>query len=154
MMVPRGAIHSKNAYALGKMLDHSSWRLPRGITPSDNDLYFDDRGKIIYVELSREHDKWSEISQGQREGYQGMITNDGIYCAVLAKHDVDPSLCREINTCTDVERFQVMVWDRTRWGSGYRYSKVFVSNEKWQEFVYRWYDGPQALLCRIFGRVA
>jgi hypothetical protein len=144
----------EDAYALGKMMDSSSWSglLRSGITPSDIDLpdiplCFDNNGKIIFVDFSRKYDSWKTTLPGQRWLYESLI-KCGPHCAVLCKHNVAPDLFRKIDTLRDVESFQVMVWD---------FDCVFSpihDGAFWQRFVTVWVnhaDGPLKIRRHILG---
>ena len=109
-MTQRGDIFSTPAYAQGKMLDHSGWKLPRNITPSDVDMVIDNDGSIIYGELSSWCSHWAGIKEGQRRLYQNAI-RDGKHCAVLCRHSVKPEERRQIDTCYDIESFEAMFWE-------------------------------------------
>lgn len=150
-----GAIIWEEAYAQAKMLDHSGWSgiLDRRITPSDVDFAFDNRnagGAIIYGELSSSCREWAQLQSGQREFYENCI-RDRHHCAVLCKHSVRPEHGRKINTFTDIESFQVMVWDH-----GPVYSHAIVGNQHWQSFVVQWVnrsDGPMRARQRVLGKI-
>ena len=114
-----GSIRLEQAYALGKMLDNSSWwrdepKLPRGSTPSDTDypmipLLFDNDGKILLCELSYDKAEWRELSKGTRWKYESLVHHTHNF-AVLCRHNVKAETGRLINTRYDVQSFQVMVW--------------------------------------------
>lgn len=134
-MLMRGGIHSEEAYALGKMLDHSAWSdLPRKITPSDLDMAFDNDGKIIFGELSSSECEWQRLSRGQRLLYENAIKNSP-HCAVLCKHAVSLADGRPIDTRGDITSFQVMLYDY-----GLVICPVFDGNDRWQKFILRWLD--------------
>ena len=130
-----GAIYNEAAYAQGKMLDHSGWRgnLPRSITPSDLDAFWDNNGDFIFAELSSSQTLWSELSKGQVMAYSNLIQHT-IDVAVLFKHSVP--INRQIDTREDCESFHVM-WD----DSGICLSKVF-SGDRWVRFVESWFANP------------
>lgn len=139
----RGAIRSIEAYAQGKMLDHSAWReiLPRNITPSDIDACFDNSGDILYCELTRHATTWlgddgkvhPKIGYGQFMLYFNAIGPISKDLAVLLHHDVPAT--RAIDTRADIDAFQVMV----RKGDEVVFSPVW---HRWEKFVVSWYDNP------------
>ena len=147
-MTQRGDIFSTPAYAQGKMLDHSGWKLPRNITPSDVDMVIDNDGSIIYGELSSWCSHWAGIKEGQRRLYQNAI-RDGKHCAVLCRHSVKPEERRQIDTCYDIESFEAMFWDFGPVCSG-----VLDGNDGWQWFVRKWIEpgGPIWLRRFFLGR--
>ena len=130
-----GAIYNEQAYAQGKMLDHSGWhgKLPRGVTPSDIDAVWDNNGDFIFAELSSSKSTWNDLSRGQVLAYSNLIQHT-IDVAVLFTHSVPRD--RLINTYSDCASFQVM-WD----DSGICLSKVF-EGERWQRFVRAWFANP------------
>src|SRR5687768_15001960 len=102
----RGAIYNEQAYAQGKMLDHSEWKLlPRKITPSDIDMCFDNRGWLLLCELSSKTPNWSDIPKGQFWLYKSMTAKSRTIAALL-KHNVKD---RQIDTLNDIQSFQVML---------------------------------------------
>src|SRR5947209_16365863 len=92
-----GSIRSEEAYALGKMLDNSSWwrdepKLPRGSTPSDTDypmipLVFDAKGRMLLCELSWDKSEWRELSTGMQWSYKSFINYTWQFAA-LCRHNV------------------------------------------------------------------
>ena len=130
-MTRRGSIQSEEAYAQGKMLDHSSWSLPRNITPSDVDFHFDANGRILYCELSSHNRLWSDLKDGQCRSYKNMVKNSR-HCAVLCLHDV--KLPNKINTTTDIIGFSPMIWHSGHWWFG----PFLEGNPRWQTFVQKW----------------
>ena len=149
-----GGIYSREAYALGKMLDHSSWyreepKLPRRIRPSDIDypiipLVFDNNGWLLMCELSRHCSKWNELSTGQRWLYESVIAHTQKF-AVLCTHNVTPQEGRLINSRHDVQSFQIMLWD---WG--YVFSPVILGNARWQHFVLDFYRSDRPAFIRKY----
>ena len=146
----RGWIFAEDAYAQGKMLDHTGWRslLPRRITPSDIDVAFDNNAQVIFTELSRFHSDWRALKPGQRMLYENVIKG-GAHCACLVKHSVPDAV--QINTRSDVETFHVMIWDY-----GLVYSSIFPGKH-WAKFVLDWFTGENGALFvrrKILGRSA
>jgi hypothetical protein len=145
MTVMRGSMFAPAAYALGKMLDHSGWKLDRGITPSDFDMAIDNDGSIMFCELSSWASRWAETKEGQRRLYRNAI-RDGKHCAVLCRHPVKPEEQRQIDSCYDIESFEVMFYD-----FGPVYSGVLDGNAGWQWFVKKWIEpGGPIWLRRLF----
>jgi len=133
----RGEIHSQEAYALGKMVDSSSWSLPRGITPSDIDLVFDNAGDMLACELSRKTFLWSELPVGQRLVYERFVLNGcARHIAAVCKHNVAPEFGRKIDSRNDVVQFQLMV---------YMEGNLVMSNvrDDWPEFVEKEFYGTR-----------
>ena len=151
--MPRGAIRSEEAYALGKMLDHSAWAgvLPRNVTPSDVDMCFDNAGRVIFGELSSEHCEWRKISVGQRRLYQGLIDGSDKHCAVVCRHCVSPSDHKKIDTRNDIVAFQIMVYDDAAFAL---FETDVYGSDEWQRFVLRWFDDPHQLRQRLLNRFA
>ncbi len=152
----RGSVFAEEAYAQGKMLDHSSWQrprdgdrpLPRSITPSDADMtvgeglfssipaVFDNRGNILFCELSSHAREWKEIQPGQLRLYEGLLRGNP-HCAVLCRHSVRPERKRKIDTRYDIESFHVRIFDH-----GFIELPVVDGNQEWQSLVLRWYENP------------
>jgi hypothetical protein len=131
-----GMILNEQAYARGKMLDHSGMvgQLARGSMPSDIDFILDNNGSMIFAELSRWMTEWTQTSKGQRWLYESLIKT-GIHCAVLCKHSVELETRRKIYTWTDIESFQIMIWHH-----GMVITEVIQGQEKWQSFIKYWFD--------------
>lgn len=151
-MNERGAIRSTEAYALGKMLDHSGWqrgdKLVRLITPSDIDACWDNKGHVLFAEFSSQHSQWDQIAGGQRWLYESCVKS-GPHCAVLCKHSVSAAAGRPINSRDDIESFHPMIYDH-----GLVFGKVVETNEWWQRFVGMWFDDPLQVRRKIFGKEA
>lgn len=137
----KGKILIESAYAQGKMLESSKWHgvLPRGITPSDVDLVFDNAGRCILCELKRGSGTWAQVSRGQRMLYESLVRGTE-HVAVLAGHSVasDTTVC----THSDVEWYQCMHWTGVR----HQISKVFSPGESWRSFVRLWFSDPAYVL--------
>ena len=145
----RGAIINETAYARGKMLDHSSWQngeitLPRNITPSDIDMTFDNRGNILYGELSSKDIDWDDIKNhaiGQFRLYRGTIKQT-TNLAILCKHSVPLQDERLIDTRTDIDSFHVMLHNL---GNDFLFTEIFYGNSRWQGFVFGWFNNPERI---------
>jgi hypothetical protein len=141
----RGEIIVEQAYAQGKMLDHSSWRLPRNITPSDTDFVLDIGGCVLFAEFSSQHQEWVDLQNGQRWAYESQVRH-GPHIAALCFHCVRPD--RAINTTNDVVSFQVMVHYR----GSFLTSECF-DGQRWERFVKAFGNDPIALRGKILSMV-
>lgn len=149
-----GSVILEEAYALGKMLDHSGWNglLRDHITPADIDIpgvpmVFDNKGAIIFADLTRSYLSWDKVLVGQWLLYEA-LAHHGPHCSILCKHSVTPQTGRKINTLLDVEQFQVMVWDFEP-----VLSPVY-DGTRWQHFVTLWVNksyGPSKIRRHILG---
>jgi hypothetical protein len=147
-------VRSEEAYALGKMLDNSSWqhpragdvRLARNITPSDIDLCLDNNGMILACELSRSASKWQQLLPGQRILYQSLVYRSA-HIAVLCHHSVAPEEGRKIDTRYDIDSFQIMMADDWK----ITIIPVINGNFYWRKFVEMWFTDPYKLRCKFFG---
>lgn len=107
-----GQILSEQAYAQGKMLDHSGWFgvLPRGITPSDIDMVFDGKRSTLFCELKQIdllHFTHETLAEGQRRLLFGLVGRGrGNAEVALCSHRVPSTDI--INTATDVWVAQVI----------------------------------------------
>jgi hypothetical protein len=137
----RGAVHSAEAYAQGKMLDNSSWQLPRSITPSDFDCVFDNAGRMVLAEFSSSCGEWKELSRGQRMAYMSAIAGTH-HLAALCQHSV-PKI-RQINTRDDVDRFQVML----HIAGDFLVSPCF-SGKTWPDLIGQWFNSPSGVIARL-----
>jgi hypothetical protein len=134
----RGAVYAEEAYAQGKMLDNSSWRLPRNITPSDFDCVFDNRGRMVLAEFSSSCSEWELLSLGQRMAYMSAIAGT-YHLAALCKHSV-PKM-RQINTRDDVDSFQIM-FDV----AGDFYVLPTIEGKHWPLLIDRWFKSPSSAI--------
>ena len=151
-MTERGDIFAAEAYALGKMLDNSSWLkgdrvLRDNITPCDFDWVLDNNGAVLYAALESSIDQWRSMSIGQMRAYQAAIKK-GVHCAVICRHNVKPDERRKIDTRTDIVSFQVMVFEL----ASFRISRVVDGNEHWQNFVFAWFRNPDGLRGEVIER--
>lgn len=137
----RGAVNHEQAYAQGKMLDHSGWSnlLPRHITPSDIDAVFANGREMLLIELSSSAREWAEISKGQLRLYQDIVlASEGRLWAVLCHHKTPSN--QKILTDTDIVSFQVMVRNRETL-KPHSSSVVAVGPEnEWKQFVLRYFN--------------
>lgn len=138
-----GAIYAVNAYAQGKMLDHSGWHgiLPRGITPSDIDVVFDNYGDILFCELSSKHATWPAVSRGQLFTYFNAIGPVSRHFAVLLKHSVAG---RQIDSFKDIDSFQVMLRKDSEALFWPAEDRVRDGPDEWQKFVQWWFKDVNA----------
>ena len=144
----------EEAYALGKMLDHTAWQrgdriLPRGITGSDVDFVLDNAGYEILGELSRTGAEWKQTSFGQRGVYEGLIRWGAPHVAVFCRHNVALDDRRAISPKLDVVSFQPMLCDYN-----IVVGRVYEGNALWQAFVESWFKDPIRLRRRLLGSCA
>jgi hypothetical protein len=149
-----GSILSEEAYALGKMLDHTAWQrgdriLPRGITGSDIDFVLDNAGYEIIGELSRTANEWKQLSHAQKRVYEGLVRWGAPHVAVLCRHDVGLDERRAISPKLDIITFQPMLCDH-----GIAVGRVYEGNTLWQAFVESWFRDPVRLRRRLLGACA
>lgn len=139
----RGKVYAPDAYAQGKMLDHSGWagRLPRRITPSDVDMVIDNAGSIIYGELSSRTDVWTQIEYGQRLMYWDIIRGTS-NIAVLLKHSVPKT--EMVRTDCDIKTFSIM-FDTGLRQPGYR---QLAASILWPDFVDKWFCHGAVIVLR------
>ena len=127
----RGAILVEQAYAQGKMLDHSSWRLVRGISPSDIDFVIESGGNFGFVEFSKHFKSIEQLNHGQKLLYERLISRIHKSDFVgLAYHNVPEE--RSIDTCRDVISAEIY----TQRGN------FSLNQEQWEEFITTWTESP------------
>jgi hypothetical protein len=165
-MTIRGAIRNEDAYALGKMLDHSAWLkgdriLPRNITGSDLDVVFnrgaqgefhpvaaifDNNGRSILAEFSSSDTLWRFLPTGQRWLYETLAT--GVpHIAVLCHHKVKLEDNRPICSRLDVISYQPMFYD-----FGLIVGDLRHGNDRWQDFVFAWFADAVKVRRQLIGR--
>ncbi len=133
----KGSIIAEQAYAQGKMLDHSSWPIsPSGRTFSDIDAVYDHKGLLIFVEFARSNFPmtWDSISTGQRWMYQSALANKRGSIAILANHNVPSD--QQIDTMKDVTHASAMSHDFK--------IETPLNNKQWVQVVTTWDLSPQA----------
>ena len=133
----KGSIIAEQAYAQGKMLDHSSWPIsPKGRTFSDIDAVFDNNGWLIFVEFARSDLPltWNNISAGQRWLYKSTLYNKQGSIAILACHNVPSD--QQIDTMKDITHASAMSHDFK--------TETSLSNKQWVQVVTTWDLCPQA----------
>lgn len=151
-----GDIIVPQAYAQGKMLQNSKWHgvLPRGVTPSDCDMqYFDNAGNLLLAEFSRHHSSWHELSNGQRKGYENLVTisreSERVCIAVLCRHSVPAD--RLICTYSDVEEFSVMLCARS--GGGVVTTFHPFEGTRWPQFVLSFFHDPKLTVQSVYKHI-
>lgn len=146
-MSERGDIYAPEAYAQGKMIDHSAWGgvLPRKITPSDIDMVMEQGGWLMFIEAVRGRQGWDDIKYGQRFMYQSIAElSDKVLC-VLWCHEAP--LERKIDSRCDCRSFSVML----SYPHPHQHSRMRVavthgfSGERWEKFVRGWFEKPAAV---------
>jgi len=131
-----GAIICRERYAQGKMLDHSSWNLSRGVSPSDIDMVVESYGCFLWAELTRNGCDWNGLKTGQRILYESLARIPGNHIVCLARHSVPAS--RDINTFHDIEAAAV------RWACGSK--SLVLEKSQWQVLVTNWVTRPHAVI--------
>tara|TARA_R110000803_G_scaffold208635_1_gene277432 strand:- start:233 stop:703 length:471 start_codon:yes stop_codon:yes gene_type:complete len=151
----KGSILVSQAYAQGKMLDNSKWGsvLPRGITPSDCDMQmYDNNGNILLVEFSSQNVSWSELSKGQRWGYESMVklgaNSDSVCLAILCKHRI--STDQQICTHDAVDWFSVMLPAKS---GGVVTTYKPLSGDRWPKFVVSFFEDPKATRAFVYSHI-
>jgi hypothetical protein len=97
-------------------------------------MVLDDKGRILFIELSSKTARWDELSTGQRKLYENIVKNSSRQRAVLCHIRTEPG--KEILTDEDVKAFSVM----SLTASGLHVSKVFPG-ELWLPYLRRFYGG-------------
>lgn len=131
-----GAIMCREAYAQGKMLDHSSWNLARGVTPSDIDMVVESHGCFLWAELTRNGCDWGSLSTGQRMLYDSLAKIPGNHAVCLARHSVPRG--ELVNTYSDIEAAAV------RWACGTK--ALILDGEQWKVLVTEWVPRPHQVI--------
>jgi hypothetical protein len=127
-----GKILSVEAYAQGKMLDHSGWILARGITPSDIDFFVESSGCFLFAEFSRDCNSIDCLSRGQELAYTRLARRPNADAVAVCRHSVPKD--RQIDTALDVESCTVYFASGTK--------SVLLNNEQWQQLVTKWALNP------------
>jgi hypothetical protein len=134
-----GIIYNPDLYSKTQNMSSAGWAgiLPRHITPSDIDMIFDNRGKLLFCEYKSFDCKWEDLSTGQKALYQHIIEN-GVRDDGKHKHSV--ALCyhslpegRDIDTRRDVISFRWIYWNN---------GKIVQSPimTDWTKFIKWWYS--------------
>jgi len=131
-----GAIICREAYAQGKMLDHSSWELDRGVTPSDIDMVVESYGCFLFAELTKNGCDWSNLKTGQRILYESLSKIPGNHIVCLARHSVPSG--EQIDTYQDIEAAAI------RWACGTK--SLVVDSQHWRVLVTEWVRRPHAVI--------
>jgi hypothetical protein len=138
ILMATGEIFSKEAYARGKLVESSGWsgKLPRGGTPSDIDLVFDNWGHILLVELNSRSALWSSCSIGQRRLYESLVLAGNGWTWAVCCHWKQPDDTKYISSYDDVLAFQLMTLKRR----SIVYHDVIEGASEWQRFVPFWFE--------------
>jgi hypothetical protein len=105
-----GKIKIEDAYAQGKMLDHSGWngkfKQPNGQF-SDVDWIYDSGGYIAFGELKYGCCRWDELPLGQLLLFKHLVRNTD-HVVVLCSHSTPAHL--QIDTYNAVEEYAFTFW--------------------------------------------
>lgn len=130
-----GGIRCPEAYAQGKMLDHSWWfgNMRGKITPSDIDMVVESYGCFLWCELSRDAESIAELSRGQRIMLTNLSRIPGVHCVAVLRHGL-LSQSKAIDTAMDVQCAAVYFDGGTR--------KVVLDGDEWRAFASHWTHDP------------
>lgn len=131
-----GAIMFREAYAQGKMLDHSGWHLARGVTPSDIDMVVESYGCFLFAELTKNGCDWSNLKTGQRILYESLARIPGNHVVCLARHSVPSG--EQVDTYEDIEAASV------RWAGGAK--SLLLDASQWRVLVTEWVPRPHQVI--------
>ena len=142
-----GGIRCPEAYAQGKMLDHSWWsgKMRGKITPSDIDIVIESHGCFLWCEVSRQYKTIEEMPTGQRILLANLSRLAGVHCVAVLYHGL-MSGSKEIDTANDIASATVY-FDR---GTGV----ATLSPEDWRAFATAWtFHSPNAVTEFLRNRV-
>lgn len=131
----RGGIRCPEAYAQGKMLDHSWWsgQMRGKITPSDIDMVVESYGCFLFCELSRDAEELEHLSRGQRIMLSNLARVPGTHCVAILTHGLF-SRSKAIDTAMDVSTATIYFDGGTR--------NKLLTAEEWREFACHWTHDP------------
>lgn len=134
-----GGIRCPEAYAQGKMLDHSAWsgQMARGITPSDIDAFIESSGCFLFWELTRDAGKLEDIATGQRIALARLAKLPGTHCLAILRHGLF-SISKLIDTANDINEATIYFDTGTR--------HVVLDGAEWRDFAVAWTYGPKAAI--------
>lgn len=139
MSESQGRIMVEQAYAQGKMLDHSGWSLARGITPSDIDFTIEASGQFLFAEFSRNCGSTDCLKKGQAMMYRRLCSKSDHNLVVVCSHSVEPD--RAIDSRTDVESCTIYFDAGKRTLSG--------DNNTWQWLVESFTGDPERTIAEL-----
>jgi len=131
-----GAIICREAYAQGKMLDHSGWRLARGVTPSDIDFVVESYGCFLWAELTKNGCDFASLKTGQRIMYESLTKIPGNHVVCVARHSVPSG--EQVDTYQDIEAAAV------RWACGAK--SLMLDADQWRVLVTEWVPRPHQVI--------
>lgn len=134
-----GRIIVEQAYAQGKMLNHSGWSLERGITPSDVDFVIEASGCFLFAEFSRDCDSLACLSRGQQLMYRRLASKSEHDLVVVCSHSVPRD--QIIDSQADINSGTVY------FDAGKR--SLQIDNEGWQWMVASWSKDPRATVTHL-----
>lgn len=126
-----GGIRCPEAYAQGKMLDHSWWsgKMRGRITPSDIDMVVESYGCALFCEISRDHEQFEDLPTGQRLLLQTLAKLNGGHCVALLRHGLF-SHSKPIDTANDILSATVYFDCGSR--------SATIEGEEWRAFAVDW----------------
>lgn len=134
-----GGIRCPEAYAQGKMLDHSWWsgRMRGRITPSDIDAFVESYGCVLWWEITRDAETIDDLAAGQRIAMKALLGFKGIHAVAILRHGL-MSISKPINTATDIAEATVY------FDGGQRFT--VLGPEEWRQFACQWtFDASRAV---------
>lgn len=134
-----GGIRCPEAYAQSKMLDHSSWHgeMRGKITPSDIDMVVESSGCFLWCEISRDAEKLSDLSRGQRILLSNAARLPGTHCVAILTHRL-VSHSKPIDTAKDIQQATIYFDQGTRC--------AVLDGEGWRAFACHWTHDPAAAI--------
>jgi hypothetical protein len=148
MSVNNGKIRNEDAFAQGKMHDSSGWYgiLPRKIMPSDIDLVFDNNGRCVFLEMTKNTScwgQWKAMNCGQYRLFSTLIRQgEGKHVYVLWFHNTPVEQC--VDTRMGCLSFSVMFW-----GGGTLREIEFFLGDGWPRFVDDWFASPESVVAKL-----
>ena len=131
----RGGIRCPEAYAQGKMLDHSWWsgQMRGKITPSDIDMVVESYGCFLFCELSRDAEGLQAISRGQRIMLSNLVRLPGTHCVAILSHHLF-SHSKPIDTAMDIVTATIYFDSGTK--------STLLAGDEWRAFACHWTHDP------------
>lgn len=126
-----GGIRCPEAYAQGKMLDHSWWsgKMRGRITPSDIDAFVESYGCVLWWEVTRDAERLDDIAAGQRIAMRNFLGFGGIHAVAILRHGL-MSHSKPIDTANDIKEATVYFDGGTR--------HAVLDTEQWKAFACDW----------------
>lgn len=116
-------IRNLEQYQKFKFADHTNWKLPRNIRPTDCDMLLDNAGKMLWVEFKSIRQGWYDLTTGQQGTLGSFLRLDPIRTTV--------AICWHQDKENFSSRDDIIEWQLIRSTSDGEIKPVIIQERLW-----------------------